>query len=223
MPQETLDAVLDDWRTADISEKTRAALMLLETMTLRPQKIDEELLTDLRQAGLDNLAIQEAANVGFHYNLIDRVADAFDFPVPEGLQQERLARMLNFTGGLLRGSEAEEVWVRGEGGVVRPPEVEKGREHLLSVDGATTPDLRRAVEAFVVSCWGGDRNGDLNLPQGLDNYLKKLALHAYKIVDEDLEAIKEQGYTDEMIYEITIVGAVGAALVGLEAVYKYLY
>ena len=123
MPQETLDAVLEDYRTAVIPEKTRAALMLLEAMTLNPQEIDAELISELHKAGLDNLAIQEAANVGFHYNLIDRVADAFDFPVPEGVQQERLARMLNITGGLLRGSTAEEVWVRGEGGVVRPPEV----------------------------------------------------------------------------------------------------
>ena len=78
IPQETIDAVLEDWTTAEIPEKTRAALKLLEYMTVHPQDIDLELITELRTIGLDNLAIQEAANVGFHYNLIDRVADAFD-------------------------------------------------------------------------------------------------------------------------------------------------
>jgi hypothetical protein len=192
-------------------------------MTLHPQDIDQDFITELRNVGLDTLAIQEAANVGFHYNLIDRVADAFDFPVPEGVQQDRLARMLNITGGILRGSAAEEIWVRGEGDVIRPPEVEKGREHLFSIAGATEPALRRAVEAFVYSCWGGRRDIEFNLPDELEVYLKKLSLHAYKILDEDLDKIKEQGYTDDMIYEITLVGAVGAALVGLEAVYQYLY
>ena len=48
-------------------------------------------------------------------------------------------------------------------------------------------------------------------------------MHAYRIVDEDIESLREQGYSDEMLYEITLVGAVGAALVGLESVYQYLY
>ena len=192
-------------------------------MTLHPLDIGRELITELREDGLDNLAIQEAANVGFHYNLIDRVADAFDFPIPEGVQQERLARMLNITGGILRGSAAEEVWVRGSGGVVRPPEVEKGREHLLTVSGATDPALRRAVEAFVCGKWGVNRKQSGELPHILEDYLEKLALHAHKIIDEDLDKIREAGYLDDQIYEITLVGAVGAALVGLEAVYKHLY
>ena len=215
--------MLDDWTTADIPEKTRGALRLLEFMTVHPQDIDEEFIAELKSVGLDNVAIQEAANVGFHYNLIDRVADAFDFPVPEGVQQKRLARMLNITGGFLRGSAAEEIWVRGEDGIIRPPEVDKGREHLFAVEGATAPILRKAIEAYVFSCRGGNREGEFILPRELEVYLQKLALHAYKIVDEDLDKIKLLGYTDEMIYEITLVGAVGAALVGLEAVYQYLY
>lgn len=223
MPQETLDAVLNDWTTADIPEKTRGALKLLEFMTVHPQDIDRVLIEELRTAGLDNLAIQEAANVGFHYNLIDRVADAFDFPIPRGLAQKRLARMLNITGRLLKAPPAEEVWVFGEGDLTRPPEVEKGRSQLLTIHGATDPDLRRAVEAYVVAQWGVIREVARDHPSELENFLKKLSLHAYRIIDEDIDDLRVSGYSDEMIYEITLVGAVGAALVGLEAVYKYLY
>jgi len=223
MPQETLDAVLNDWTTADIPEKTRGALKLLEIMTVYPQDIDRDLINELRIAGLDNLAIQEAANVGFHYNLIDRVADAFDFPIPQGVAQKRLARMLNITGKLLRAPQAEEAWVEGQGGVSRPPEVEKGRSQLLSILGATDPDLRRSVEAYVVAQWGINRDVAMDLPSELENYLKKLSLYAYQIVDEDIGALKHSGYSDGMIYEITLVGALASALVGLEAVYKNLY
>ena len=215
--------MLEDWTRADIPRRTRAALKLLEYMTVHPRDIDSALIDDLKEVGLDNLAIQEAANVGFHYNLITKVADAFDFPVPQGVQQERLARMLNFIGKLLRGSSAEEIWIRGDGGVIRPPEVEKGREQLLEVEGATDPLLRRSVEAYVISQWGWDRQESLDLPAELKIFLKKLSLHAYRILDEDIEALQLAGYSDDMVYEITIVGAVGAALVGLEAVYQYLY
>ena len=61
------------------------------------------------------------------------------------------------------------------------------------------------------------------VPAELQTYLKKLSLHAYRIVDEDIEALQSAGYSDEMIYEITIVGATGAALVGLEKLFQALY
>ena len=223
MPQETLDAVLDDWTTAEISAKTRGALQLLEFMTIHPQDIDSDFIDELQTTGLNNLAIQEAANVGFHYNLIDRVADAFEFPVPEDVAQKRLARMLNITGRILRAPQAQESWVIGEGDVIRPLEVEKGRNLLLSIPGATDPNLRKAVEAYVVAQWGKNRQDVPEVPPGLENYLKKLSLHAYRIVDEDIDSLSNSGYSDEMIYEITLVGAVGAALVGLESVYNHLY
>jgi alkylhydroperoxidase family enzyme len=223
LPQETLDAVLEDWTKADIPERTRAALRLLETMTLHPLDINPEFVDDLHQFGLDDFAIREAANVGFHYNLINRVADAFDFPTPEGVQKQRLARMLNFTSKLLKGSAAEEIWVRGEDGVIRPPEVELGRVRILSTEGATDPALRRSVEAFVIKQWAYQRENAGQIPEELETYLKKLSLHAYRIVDEDVDALREASYTDEMIYEITMVGSIAAALVGLEKLYAARY
>jgi hypothetical protein len=192
-------------------------------MTVHPRDIDTDFIAELRSTGLDTLAIQEAANVGFHYNLIDRVADAFEFPVPQGVQQERLAKMLNITGRILRGKPAQESWIQSRDGRIRPPEVEKGREHLLEVDGDTDPGLRRAVEAFVTRQWGWERKAAPDLPSELEGYLKKLSLYAYKIIDEDIESLLKQGYTDDMVYEVTLVGAVSAALVGLEAVYQHLY
>jgi hypothetical protein len=223
LPQETLDAVLEDWTTADIPERTRAALRLLDCMTLHPKDLGTAFVDELRGSGLDDLAIREAANVGFHYNLINRVADAFDFPVPDEIQKKRLANILNISGKLLRGSSADTVWVRGADGKIRPTEVELGREHMLFTDGKTTPALRRSVEAFVAAQWGHERMDVLPVPIELEAYLKKLSLFAYRIVDEDIKALRTAGYTDEMIYEITIVGATGAALVGLERIFQAMY
>ena len=42
-------------------------------------------------------------------------------------------------------------------------------------------------------------------------------------MDEDLEALKQAGYSDDRLYEITIVGSTGAALVGLEKLYEAMY
>jgi hypothetical protein len=218
-----MDAVLEDWKTADIPERTRAALGLLEYMTLRPLDIDFPFMKGLWEARLAGPAIREAANVGSHYNFINRVADAFAFPIPDGAQKARLATMLNIAGKMMKGSYAESVWVRGTDGRIRPTEVDVGREHILTADGVTEPALRRAVEAFVMAKWGVHRQEETLLPDVLKPYLEKLALHAYRIVDDDMDDLRDAGYRDEAIYEITIVGAFGAALVGLEMVFEAMY
>jgi hypothetical protein len=87
---------------------------------------------------------------------------------------------------------------------------------MLTAPGKTDPDLRRNVEAYVVAQWGVDRAGTTPIPKNLEPYLKKLSLHAYRITDDDVQSLRANGYTGEEIYEITIVGAMAAGLVGLE-------
>lgn len=218
-----MDDVLEDWRTANVPERTRAALKLLECMTLRPLEIDSAFIRELINAGLDEHAIREAANVCFHYNLINRVADVFDFPVPQGGNKARLAKILNFSGRRLKGSAADEIWVRGKDGRIRPTEVEHGRQRIFSAEGETDPSLRQAVDAFVVAQWGKTRSFAPLVPDHLQPYLKKLSLYAYRITDKDIQELKEAGYTEAMIYEITIVASFAAALVGLEQLFAALY
>lgn len=215
--------MLEDWKTADVPERTRAALRLLECMTVRPLELDASFVQGLVRDGLDEAAIREAANVGFHYNLINRVADAFDFKVPGPKEKQRLAALLNLAGKVIKGSEHATVWVRSGDGRIRPTEVERGRERMLSADGETSPELRRAVEAFVTAQWGVTRPGAPEVPPELVGYLKKLARGAYKLVDEDVSALREAGYSTDALYELTMVGATGAALVGLEQLFGALY
>jgi alkylhydroperoxidase family enzyme len=218
-----MDAVLSDWTTADIPERTRAALRLLECMTLRPLELGATFVGGLREDGLDDLAIGEAANVGFHYNLINRVADAFDFPIPQGRGKARLARMLSIAGRLFKGAYATPPWIQDSRGHILPTEVARGRQHLLSADGVTAPTLRRATEAFVTAKLGLPESGESQLPAALAPYLEKLALHAYRIIDEDVALLRAAGYSDEAIYEITVVGAFAAATVGLGQLFGTLY
>lgn len=218
-----MQAVLDDWTTADVPERTRAALRLLEAMTLRPLEIDTAFVDDLRADGLDDESIREAANVGFHYNLINRVADAFDFPIPKAEAKAKLAKMLDVAGKLLKGVRSDRLWDRDdEAGRTRPAEVHVGRERMLCVEATTAPELRSAVEGFVLAEWGHAPAGEAP-PQELHAYLRKLARHAFKITDEDVDALREAGYDDDALWEITVVGSFASALVGLERLYGAMY
>lgn len=208
--------MLEDWHTAQIPAATSAALRGLEAMTLSPAEIDPTFVAGLRSDGLSDAAIQGFASVGFHYNLINRVADAFDFSLPEGRLLDRLAVMLDLWSKLLRGSEAVGEIVRCADGQLRPRGVDRGRERLLSAEGQLEPGLRSAVEAFAARQRGGARPALDPPPDALLPYLEKLSLYAHQIVDEDIDALRAGGYHDEQIYELTLAGALGASLVGLE-------
>lgn len=218
-----MQAVLEDWTTADIPERTRAALRMLEAITVRPTEIDAAFVAALRADDLDEEAITEAAAVGFHFNLINRLADAFDFPLLDPETKAKGAKVLDTIGRVLRGGRRTGEWMRDETtGSLRPAELQLGVEQMLAAEGVTEPDQRRAIMAFVREQWGKSPTAD-KPPEVLHGYLRKLARHAYRITDEDIEALREAGYDDDALYEITVVGAFSAALVGIERLYGAMY
>lgn len=224
--QRTIELVLEDWQTAPVSERLRAGLRLVETLTRHPQDLDAAMIGELRAAGVDNAAIEHAANVAFHFNFINRLADAFDFPALEDDQRRRLAKMLDRAGRFVGGSPPEPSWARGADGLLRPVEVDVGREHALSAAGVMDAELRREVEAYAASWFGGVRvktDAGAELVEPLRVYVEKLARWAYKIIDEDVDALKDAGFSEEAIFELTFAGAMGASVAALECLFEVLY
>lgn len=54
------------------------------------------------------------------------------------------------------------------------------------------------------------------LPLELQNYLRKVAAHSYKVMDRDIDQLLASGYTQDEIYELTVAAAFGAGLARLE-------
>ena len=79
---DTATAVLDNWQQAPIDDKLREALRFLDTFTLEPTALAPEDFERLRAQGLSDAAIEELIEIGFLFNVIDRLADAFDFHLP---------------------------------------------------------------------------------------------------------------------------------------------
>lgn len=59
--------------------RVRAALGLLETMTLRPDELGATDVTPLLGAGVSEAGVVDALFVGFLFNTIDRIADSLGF------------------------------------------------------------------------------------------------------------------------------------------------
>ena len=50
----------------------------------------------------------------------------------------------------------------------------------------------------------------------LTGYVNKVALHAYKTLDEGIEALKNAGYSEDAIFELTLSAAICAGQAGLD-------
>ena len=59
-------------------------------------------------------------------------------------------------------------------------------------------------------------------PPEFENYLRKVRLHAYKVVDRDVDELKAAGFSEDEIFEHTVSVAVDAGLDRLDAALRVL-
>jgi hypothetical protein len=77
---------------------------------------------------------------------------------------------------------------------------------VLESSGATPPPQR----------WAAFHRRMDELPPDLRPYVDKVAKHAYRITDDDVEALQRAGHSEDVIFEITAAAALGAAIMRLE-------
>ncbi len=63
----------------------------------------------------------------------------------------------------------------------------------------------------------GAAQPDRPAPETMAPYLQKVRLHAYKVTDRDVEALKAAGHSEDEIFEHTVAAAVAAGLERLDA------
>jgi len=97
-----------------------------------------------------------------------------------------------------------------------PPELEKLVDIFLTAPAATSPALRRAIEAYAADQAGGQREQIEALPEAIETWVKKVTLSAYKTMDEEVEAMIAAGYSEDEIFEVTLAATLGASLARLE-------
>lgn len=86
---------------------------------------------------------------------------------------------------------------------------------MLTGAGELDPAIRQAIEARAAEL-GGRAVVAPPLPGPVAAYVEKVARHAYKTTDEDLDALKRAGYSENAIFEMTVSAALGAGLARFE-------
>lgn len=89
-----VQAVLHDWRTAPVEPRLRAMLGFVEKLTLAPETVTVSDARALRDAGLSHTAIEDAIHVCALFSVYDRLADAFEFHIPDDAGFAQSASML---------------------------------------------------------------------------------------------------------------------------------
>lgn len=91
--------------------------------------------------------------------------------------------------------------------------VRRLRDTALDGPGVTDPPLRQAVEARAATL-GGRAGGSPGaaIPAALAPFVDTIARHAYRISQDDVDALRRAGYSEDAIFEITASAALGAGL-----------
>lgn len=91
---ELVEAVLADLATAPISEPLRATLRLLGAVTREHGRVTADDVRGLLALGVTRAQIEDALHVGWAFNVITRLADAFEFHVGPDAAFDLGAKML---------------------------------------------------------------------------------------------------------------------------------
>lgn len=75
--------MLDDHKSADIEPKLEAMLDFLVKLTREPDAVIGADITALREAGISDRAIEDAALICAAFSMITRIADALEFAIPD--------------------------------------------------------------------------------------------------------------------------------------------
>jgi len=200
-------------------------LGFLEKLTLFPKAVGPEDMAALRVAGLNDPEIRDATYVCVGFNIITRIADALDFEVPPPKAFIRSSKFLLIfgydilSGVRLRGIASgrphrkrddhighDETLTSGEARAsAYADKLKRLEETVLFGPGALNPLVRK-----VASVAG-------ELPGVLGSYVKKVWERADEITSEEIAALRQIGYSEDQIFELTVSAALGAGLFRLES------
>jgi alkylhydroperoxidase family enzyme len=198
----------------------RSTLGFIEKLTLSPDQLGSEDVAALRAEGLADRAIADAIYICVGFNIINRVADALGVQVPppkvfvRGIKFSLLFGYKMLSGLQIGGPGSRHTShlkmnnVQMGNNAVDDPyasRVKQLKETVLSGPGALAPAMRKAA------CLAAE------LPNALGPFVKKVAKHAYTRTDKDITALRQAGYLDDQIFEVTVSAALGAGLIRLES------
>ncbi len=83
-------------------------------------------------------------------------------------------------------------------------------DSVLTSPGETAPEERQRIAAWSANPEMGA--ADQQFPEPLASLLTKVTYSAYQVTDEDIQRLRDTGYSEDAIFEVVTSAAVGAAM-----------
>jgi alkylhydroperoxidase family enzyme len=198
---------IDPTRPGDARSELTALLPFLEVVARGPDDISPDHLAFARDAGVPKDAIVDALHVNLVWNIISRLANAFDFRLREGQLESgtRALHRLSYRFPRVLTGRPAGITATAEPGAHGDRGAEVLRSSVFESPGHTSPATRTAAG-----------NGD-PLPEPLASYAAKVRDNSHEINDDDIARLHTHGYSEDEIFEVTVAAAVGASLRSLHA------
>jgi alkylhydroperoxidase family enzyme len=87
---------------------------------------------------------------------------------------------------------------------------------VLHGAGETSFELRQTVEKYAASLSGYSVENAEPVLSSLHSYITKVALHAYRITERDIDSLRIAGLSEDAIFELTLSAALGAGIARLQ-------
>lgn len=181
----------------------RAVLGFLEPVSRTPERVGAAELAAVRDAGVPDEAIVAALHVNVIWNVVNRLANAFDFELRPGHLEKGTRSLHRF------GYRFPDFLTRT-----------KGSERSDDGPAGYVEDLRRSVfasDAVVDRAIRAAAGSGDPLPEEWAGYAALVREASFKVTDADVSRLKAAGHSEDEIFEVTVAVAVGAALRSLEA------
>jgi uncharacterized peroxidase-related enzyme len=85
---------LDAWRDGSFGPRITPVFALLERVAFEPAAVGPSDIEAVRSAGVSDAAIEDALGVSFLFNVVNRLANAFDYAYDSEAERLTAARML---------------------------------------------------------------------------------------------------------------------------------
>ena len=98
LAREVDTAMLEHWREADLDPRMKAAFEILEKRATDPMQLSATEAARARAAGISDEAIMDVLYIGFTFDLINRLANAFGFTTVDESGRRRTAAIMHRLG-----------------------------------------------------------------------------------------------------------------------------
>lgn len=192
-----VDAALNDYRKAGLSDKLKAMLGFLEIAVLQPDNLTAADAKKMLQSGINSQDVEDALAIATLFSITVRCADALNFAILSEKDSEQASKRMLSKGYAFKPTKLS-------GHPDHRTFAATLRQRIFEGPGVTDKILRQKMGKRAI--------GGPAIEQPFDELALLIGDAAYKITDEQVAKVAKATGSERAAFELITAAAVGAGL-----------